>query len=269
MLKNTACFDRILLYILSGCKFMRIIASDYDGTLNHKGITAEKINAIEKWRESGNLFVLVTGRGAEDALKIRDEKPFPCDYILSQNGAVIMNSDGNVLCHKVCNAEISKPFLEEIFKLGCLWGCVHSDKEFFYVYADVKKAKENKAYTIENMPEIPFVTQINTALKSFDEAQNVTLHIKNKFSGELNPLQNGNCIDIVPFGMDKAEGIYMLLDIVGGTKDDVIAVGDNINDAAMIKEFYSYAMENGVDYIKSIANHTTEGVTELIKKELC
>ena len=44
--------------------------------------------------------------------------------------------------------------------------------------------------------------------------------------------------------------------------------GDIVNDKAMIEEFRSYAMENGVDSIKAIADFTTSGITELIKKEL-
>ena len=54
----------------------------------------------------------------------------------------------------------------------------------------------------------------------------------------------------------------------GAKKEDVITVGDNINDADMIREFYSYAMENGVDAIKQLADKTTVSVTELIKNEL-
>ena len=51
-------------------------------------------------------------------------------------------------------------------------------------------------------------------------------------------------------------------------REDVIAVGDNVNDTDMIRDFYSYAMERGVDSIKDLADHTTETVAELIQKEL-
>ena len=68
--------------------------------------------------------------------------------------------------------------------------------------------------------------------------------------------------------MDKAKGIYLLMDILGAEYDDVIAVGDNINDRAMIEEFRSYAMKNGVDAIKELADYTVSSVTELIEKEI-
>ena len=69
-------------------------------------------------------------------------------------------------------------------------------------------------------------------------------------------------------GVNKATGIYSLLEIVGGTYQDVIAVGDNINDTHMIAEFRSYAMENAVDSIKSLADEITPGITELIEREI-
>ena len=68
--------------------------------------------------------------------------------------------------------------------------------------------------------------------------------------------------------MNKAKGLYRLMDITGAKYEDVIAVGDNINDEDMLREFRSYAMANGVPYIKEIANDITEGITELIEKEL-
>ena len=37
---------------------MKIIASDYDGTLNHGGIDDKKREAIKKWRDAGNVLRL-------------------------------------------------------------------------------------------------------------------------------------------------------------------------------------------------------------------
>ena len=68
--------------------------------------------------------------------------------------------------------------------------------------------------------------------------------------------------------MDKAKGIYKCIDLLGATYDDVIAVGDNINDKDMIKEFRSYAMENAVPLIKELADFETPSVTDLIYREL-
>ena len=72
-------------------------------------------------------------------------------------------------------------------------------------------------------------------------------------------------MDIVPKGVNKAQGLYRLMEHYGCNYDDVIAVGDQINDMDMIREFHSYAMENGVEQIKAAANGIVSSVTELLE----
>ena len=89
-----------------------------------------------------------------------------------------------------------------------------------------------------------------------------------RYGDKLNILQNECCIDIVRLDVNKAVGIYKLLEIVGAKYEDVITVGDNYNDADMIREFRSYAMDNAVPLLKELADATVPGVTELIYREL-
>ncbi len=242
---------------------MKIIGSDYDGTLNHNGIDEKKLEAIEKWRSKGNIFALISGRGAPDVLSIYREKRFGCDYLIADNGAVIMKPDGEIVCDIRCDGSLAVPLLRLLFEIGCPWGEVHMG-ETFCVLAEEKEDE----FTLNHMPMISFFTQISTMLDDFETAEKVTRRIREVFGKELNPLQNGRCIDIVRSDMNKAKGLYRLMDIVGAEYDDIIAVGDNINDEDMIREFRSYAMENGVPYIKEIADDITTGIAELIEKEL-
>ena len=132
---------------------------------------------------------------------------------------------------------------------------------------DVNDVGEGE-YSLETLPEIGYFNQMNTMLETEEEAERIVLKIEEKYKNILTPLQNGECIDIVPFGVNKANGIYGLLKVIGCEYDDVITVGDNINDTHMIKEFRSYAMVNGVEKIKALADYVTLGITELIETEL-
>ncbi len=245
---------------------MKIIASDYDGTLNHGGIDDIKRNAISEWRKAGNLFGLVSGRGAPDLIELRRRNDFECDFLLASNGAVILNPEGEVLAESRCDGRLAKPLLEFIMSIGCEWASVHTD--FRCVIDERDDERLDDEFTLGTLPEIPYFNQISTILPDDDEAARVTNEIKAKFGEYLNPLQDGRCIDIVSADMNKAKGLYNLLEIVGADYDDMITVGDNINDTHMIAEFRSYAMENAVQSIKDIADYITPGVTELIKKEL-
>ncbi len=246
---------------------MKIIGSDYDGTLNHGGIDEVKKNAIEKWRSAGNIFALISGRGQKNILNLYQEKQFGCDYLVANNGAVILKPDGEIVCDTRCDGKIVIPLLELLFECGCPWGNVDADFSC-RIYADEADCAEEGDYILDNMPSISYFNQISTMLPDFETAEKVTALIAEKFGDELNPLQNGICIDIVRKDMNKAKGLYLLMDILGAEYEDIIAVGDNVNDKDMIKEFRSYAMANGVDSIKELADYITESVTELIEKEL-
>ncbi len=245
---------------------MKIIATDYDGTLNHNGIDDKKKNAISIWRKAGNLFGIVSGRSKFSLADVLEDKDFEYDFLICNNGAIICDKGFNVLKEFTCKGDICKNFVEYMFTLDCPF--VNIDSEKAIMVRNKTQMRKEGEYTLQTMPDIVYFNQMNTQLETYEEAEKVTEIIKEKYNGLLNPLQNGNCIDITPFGIDKASGIYALLTVVGGKYEDVITVGDNVNDEAMIKEFRSYAMANGVQRIKDIANYITLGITELIEKEI-
>ena len=53
----------------------------------------------------------------------------------------------------------------------------------------------------------------------------------------------------------KREGIYRMLEIVGGSPEDVVVFGDDLNDMDMFApEFYKIAMGNGHPELKAAAD---------------
>lgn len=247
---------------------MKIIASDYDGTLNHNGINDKKRKAISEWRKKGNLFGIVSGRGYESLVDVIKDKNFEYDFLLCCNGAVVCDKNGMVLKESKCDGSNAKPFINDLFSWGCPFAAIEKDIPV-RIRASQEECDEVECnYTYDDMPEILYFNQISTILESDEEASKIVDKINSKYNKTFNPLQNGRCIDIVPVGMDKAQGIYSLLELVGGQYSDVIAVGDNINDKAMIAEFRSYAMENGVESIKALADYIITDITELIEREV-
>lgn len=245
---------------------MKIIASDYDGTLNHGGIDDIKRDAIRRWRKAGNLFGIVSGRSADDLLEIPQRNNFEYDFLIASNGTVILGSDGKPEWESRCDGSLAMPLLGFIFSLGCTWASIHTEKRYIIDLDDNERLEGE--YTLETLPEIKYFNQISTILPDDDSARKVTESIKERFGDVLNPLQNGRCIDVVSADMNKAVGLYKFLEIIGADYENMITVGDNINDTHMIAEFYSYAMQNAVQSIKDIADCETEGITELISREL-
>ena len=92
--------------------------------------------------------------------------------------------------------------------------------------------------------------------------------VRAKYGDKVNALQNWWCVDIAPYGVDKAAGLRRLAAHFGVDEAGIIAVGDNLNDAAMVGAFRGYAMAQGNEDLKKLATFVTESVTNLIIKEL-
>lgn len=252
---------------------MKIIGSDYDGTLNHNGIDDAKRQAIREWRQAGNVFTLVSGRHVNSVRDLHIEQSFDCDYFLGSNGAVILNNKNEVVHKDCCDPDMLVPLIEYLYELGCSVGLVHS-VDFF----DVFPSEESRAgldrdysgtwYTLKTIPPLPYYTQVSTWCPTEAEAAAVAAKVRERFGEYFNPMQNGLNIDIVRADVNKAKGLYRLMEMLGASYDDVITVGDNVNDYDMIKEFRSYAMDSGVQSIKDLADFTTPGVAELIRREM-
>ena len=178
-----------------------------------------------------------------------------------------MNAAGDVVHTDYCDLAQLRPLIEYLYELGCPVGLVHS-VNYFNVFPDESRCTGERAYTIDNMPPIPYFTQVSTFLHSFEEAAAVSAKVRDRFGTFFNPMQNGLNVDIVRADVNKATGLYRLMELVGAEYGDVITVGDNVNDWDMIKEFRSYAMESGVQAIRDLATFVTPGVAELIDREL-
>lgn len=247
---------------------MKIIGSDYDGTLNHNGIDDAKRQAIRRWQEAGNLFVLVSGRHSSNVRDLHLEQDFPCDYFIGSNGAVIRNDKNEVVHADRCDLEHLVPLIQYLLELGCPFALVHAETDWFYVFPQGATAVKEPACTLDTMPEVTYYTQVTTWMPLEAESAAVARQVRERFGEWFNPLQNGTSLDIVRADVNKAKGLTHLLELVGARHDDMITVGDNINDSDMIREFKSYAMENGVQTIKDLADFVTPGVAELIQREL-
>ena len=77
---------------------MKLVASDFDGTLYRNGtVTEEEKQAISQWRKNGNLFGVVTGRNYRFLRADLDGFNIEYDFIISTNGALIRDNKENVV----------------------------------------------------------------------------------------------------------------------------------------------------------------------------
>lgn len=245
---------------------MRIIGSDYDGTLTYGGIDDRKRKAIAAWQAAGNCFALVSGRGVADLHRIRQEQRLALDYYLGCNGGVILDREGKLLwCEEF--KESAARFLENMLALGCPLAYVNTAQTQYIIRLQGPQERENELQ-LHELPQIDRFFQISVRMQTPEASADVTARICRLYADYMTPLQNGCIIDIVPKGVNKASGLRRLAAILGCREADIVAVGDNINDLDMLTAFRSYAMESGVEAAKQAANFQTPGIAELIDREL-
>ena len=245
---------------------MRLIATDYDGTLNHGGIDEAKLEAIRRWRAAGHKFGIISGRGPDFLAQLQEELGEDFDFLASCNGGIATDREGKELFSAACGTVDVKAFVADM--IG--WGArlIYINYEDKCERVAVPDFEEDFEYTLETMPPIPAFYKMATYFSTPDEAGAFAARMAEKYGDHVNPLQNWLYVDIAPKGVNKAEGIRRLCAVYGVAEQDVIAVGDNLNDGDMLRAFYSYAMEHGHPDAKEMATHITANVTDMILREL-
>lgn len=246
---------------------MRIIASDYDGTLNIGGVSQENKDAIAKWQKNGNLFGLVSGRALKDIFILKQRDKIEYDFYIAATGAVIANSDGEILRSTPFSMSVVHDLFDYLRGEICNFAILVCDHERKWVFFDKEEAKkhEREHILLDEVDTFPYASQISLRFDTADEASKVTALIAEKFDKILNPCQNGNCIDIVKYGMDKSIGILEYCSLVGLSEKDVITAGDNYNDLAMIKRFEGCAVGRAVEPLVAAAKHRYPTIDKLIE----
>lgn len=91
----------------------KILFSDIDGTLvnGDRPISSKDQEAIKKLREKGHYFSFCTGRNIQETKIITPY--FEYDYLVLNNGAMIVDQQDQVLYRKQIKNEIAKEILNE------------------------------------------------------------------------------------------------------------------------------------------------------------
>lgn len=237
---------------------MRLIATDYDGTLNDHGVGEEKIAAIREWRKAGNLFGVVSGRGPDFLPELVKTLGDAFDFLVLCNGSYAVDNRGNVLFATECTTVDAKEFAGDFLKWGAPIVYINYKDTCITVVAE----------KLEEMPEISGFYKVCTLYDDAKEVEPLAKKIEDKYGQHVKVLPNGRCLDIAPGGIDKAEGIRGICRIFGVDEKDVIAIGDELNDVAMLAAFPSYAMRHGNPKIRQFTEGIADSVTEMIMKEL-
>ena len=249
---------------------IRLIATDVDGTLmNSHGVIPERnIRAIKKAREMGVQVAISSGRFPENVYILLEDYGLRCP-IIGVNGAKVVDENLRTLSERLMKTEAAEAVLNVLLDMGAdffIFGvqsiCVsrpdgvhHSELSQgeriaalgFTYYRGPEEAKKfvrrgvHKFYICDTKP-LPPIRERLRQVPGIDLTQ----------SGTYN-------IEVMPAGVDKAQGVRDLAKALGIPMAQVMTLGDEGNDIPMLRAAgYGVAMGNGSLEAKAAARFITD-----------
>lgn len=284
---------------------IKLIASDMDGTLlnsDHK-IPKENIELIKFAQKNGIQFVVATGRAYYEALPALNNENIKCD-VISFNGGIIYDKNGNIinitpmkLKDLYYTIEILKS-LEisyQLYTKNTIY--TNSIETDITAYIDLIRANGEEP----NEQHLRQEARNRLALGHITEVDNIELYLNQEnnpaikvigISNDLEKLKHAtellsgndnisvtssgaNNVEIMDKKATKGEALKIVADIHDINLKNVIAIGDNLNDQAMLDIVeYSIAMKNGNKDLQKTSKFITEktnsegGVADSVMKLL-
>lgn len=240
----------------------KAIVLDVDGTLMVHGeatVRPAVARAVQQAQKQGVKVVIATGR-THFAIAPHILGGIRPDYAVCANGAQVLDKKGRVLhANPMTNEEMYAlvDFFEDYnYPLAfCFSDNYHvyveyqQMKEIFYAstgHAEYVVDGEDQDRHLESMPVGAFAVLPPEQLQAFEQQYG--------YLGLQFVTFKTGYYDVIPQGVNKAEGLKKLLEHTGWKPEEVVFVGDNDNDAEMLAMGgLSYAMGNGSAKAKAAA----------------
>ena len=263
----------------------KLLVLDVDGTLlnDAKEISKRTLAALLKVQQMGVRIVLASGRptyGLMPLAKMLELGNYG-GFILSYNGCQIINAqNGEVLFERRINPEML-PYLEKKARKNGFAIFTYHDDTLITDSPDNEYIKnEALLNNLKIIREDEFSTAIDFApckcmLVSDKEKALIGLeqHWEKRLAGTLDAFRSEPYfLEVVPCGVNKANTLGALLEHLGVTREEVIAVGDGVCDVTMLQlAGMGVAMGHSQDSVKVCADYVTasneeDGVALAVEK---
>ena len=243
-----------------------ILFSDFDKTLYFRdddGRTIANIQAIEKWRATGNLFCITTGRSYESVTKQMPEIKDLCDCYIVDSGSIVLSKDGEVL-----NTFYFKP--ETIEGIANLSKTFSEVPALFYYTPN----SEGLEYKTNGVTKLRLWFKNTSLLHDINEEMIKQFPVFAVYNSDygVRPSISGledyrGFIEVIPLESGKSNAIKFLAQSKGFSLQEIVTIGDGLNDLEMVRDFDGFAIE-GSKLSSIIRSKTTPSLAELVESKL-
>ena len=237
---------------------IKLIALDMDGTLlnQYDEVSEENRKAILEAENKGVHVVLSTGRAYATCSEYAKSLKLS-SYLITVNGSEIYNEQGKLIEQNIVDTEL----------IQWMWDLSQSHKTHFWAVSC------DHVYRGEMPEDITGSKWLKFGFDSEDDQVREEILRQLKENGKLEISNSSPTnIEVNAIGVNKAKAIEVVCEKLGITMDEVMAVGDSLNDIAMIKSAgFGVAMGNAQEVVKETADWVTatnieHGVAKAIHK---
>ncbi|WP_106461139.1 Cof-type HAD-IIB family hydrolase [Anaerococcus sp. Marseille-P3915] len=248
---------------------IKLIASDIDETIIDHNRLVPKRNkkAIKAAQDKGVIVMLATGRGPYEIFDIPDQAGVIADdrFVICCNGAVIMNvKTKEIIDVLAMDFSYAKKIFEYAYKNKLTFYLYTLDKKYGINLSDETLIAESHINLIEgdNIDFLEGQTVLKTIIKNsnMNQLQALEVDIARITDYDLEISYSSNMyMEINAKGVNKAIALKKIADHYGIDMKNVMAIGDNYNDVAMLEEAgTAIAVRNARLQVKQSADYVTQ-----------
>lgn len=253
----------------------KIFITDIDGTLIHYDERdKENINAFKRLKENNHIVVACTGRSIEGVEFVEKEHSIKFDYYIVLNGAMILDSNKNIIDDKKINNNEAYEIINMI-KSDNLNISMNNGEQYYLVCGDGKNlGNEDDGFKLEhldldevlshNVSAIAVHYKVNDG-NHIELLDNICNDVNKRYGQSVIAYRNNHFIDIVPKGCSKGEGVKYIENLFEVDNKDIFTIGDSGNDISMLRDKdNSFTFTYAEDCIKKHAKYVIDSFSECV-----
>jgi 5-amino-6-(5-phospho-D-ribitylamino)uracil phosphatase len=238
-------------------KNFKLIALDMDGTLldaNEK-VPEENRRVIAEAQEKGVYVVLSTGRSILTCREYAESLKLS-SYLVTVNGSEIWDCSGNLVERNLLPTD----------DIQMMWELARTHQTWFWAISTDKTWRGELPSDLYAREWLKFGFDIKDDVVREKILEKLTQNHQFEISNS-----SPTNIEVNAMGINKAKGLLHVCNKLGISMDEVLAIGDSLNDMVMIKEAgCGVAMGNAQDIVKEAADWVTgtnqeDGVAQAIR----
>lgn len=257
---------------------VRFIALDIDGTLldEHSQLPAANRDAVTAASARGIEIALVTGRRYDFAIPIAQQFPCPLTMIVN-NGALVKSSTGETQLVNLLPVGVASRVLEETSTFREMASvCFNRPRENQVIYERIDYEDplrgayfvRNREYLGEMIPlrdcltedpiQVMFTGYANQAREVEEYLSHLPFALEYSVATTIYEKRDFGLVDVIAPGCSKGATLAEWVRRRGLQREDVMAIGDNLNDMEMLQYAgLPVVMGNSLPQLKSKGWHET------------